>query len=112
MERSKKSILTKVKMKVSRYKTREQYEAEDTARHQKRLEDVRRRQEEKRAKGFDCPFDGCTENFAVRSEFNDHIKKHRDECMKAMKCTKPQCKDIKVRGVRVEYQLRNIDSFP
>ena len=81
---------------MSKFKTKQEYEAEDSARHRKRLEDVRRKQDEKWARGFDCPFEGCSEHFDSPAELNEHKRIHQNQYKRDMKCTKPQCKDIKV----------------
>ena len=81
---------------MSKFKTKWEYEEEDSKNHQKRLENIRRRRDLKRAEGFKCKFDGCQEKFEEKLEFDNHVKKHQNECFKAMKCTKNECKDMKV----------------
>ena len=90
---------------MSKFKTKWEYEKEDSINHQKRLENLQRRRDLKRAEGFKCKFDGCEEHFEAKFEFDAHIKKHQDECFKAMRCNKDQCKDIKVSVPPNEHLL-------
>ena len=91
---------------MPQFKTRREYEAEDGARHRRRLEEARRRQEQKRAQGFDCPFEGCSEHFDSPSDLNEHRRKHLNDSWRNMKCTKPQCKDLKVYYITGETKLQ------
>ena len=59
---------------MSKYKTLREYEVEKAARDRKWHENARRRQEEKRARGFEC-----------RREFNEHTLKHKEEKVQEVK---------------------------
>ena len=83
---------------MSKFKTKREYEEEDTLSHLRRLENIQKRKEEKRAQGFDCTFEGCKEHFDNTYDLQEHIRKHQVECRKDMICTKPECKDLKVSG--------------
>ena len=81
---------------MSKFKTKWEYEEEDSINHRKRMENLQKRRDLKRAEGFKCKFEGCGQNFETKLDFEAHTKKHYDEFRKAMKCNKEQCKDIKV----------------
>ena len=83
-------------MLKSKFKTKREYEEEDTIRHLKRLENAQKKKEEKRKQGFTCTFEDCGQHFESQDDHKDHEKKHKEDCYKAMKCMKPQCKDMKV----------------
>ena len=82
--------------RMSKFKTKSEYEEEDSISHQRRLEKLQKRRDLKRAEGFKCKFEGCEEQFEAKLDFDAHVKKHQNECFKAMKCTKSECKDLKV----------------
>ena len=82
---------------MSKFKTKREYEEEDTLNYLRRLENIQKRKEEKRAQGYDCTFEGCKEHFDNTFDLQEHIKKHQLECKKDMICYKPQCKDLKVK---------------
>ena len=84
-------------MSQSKFKTKWEYEQEDMRSYQRRLDKIQRKREMRRAEGFKCKFEECEAQFESQLEFDQHIKKHREECKKAMKCTKPQCKDVQVK---------------
>ena len=91
---------------MSKFKTKEEYEEEDSISYRRRLENLQKRRDLRRAEGFKCKSEGCGQNFETKLEFEADIKMHQDEFRKAMKCSKDQCKDIKVRFLRL-FSLLN-----
>ena len=84
--------------KMSKFKTKREYEEEDSLNYRRRLENIQRRKDIRRAEGFKCKAEGCGcgQIFGTKLEYDEHIKKHQDDCFKAMRCNKDQCKAIKV----------------
>ena len=96
------------KMKKSKFKTKEEYEEEDSENHRKRMENIQKKRDLKRTEGFSCKADGCGQKFEDFLEFDAHCKKHQEDNRKKMICNKSQCKDLKVRA-RVAQLGQNID---
>ena len=96
---------------MSKFKTKREYEEEDSLNYRRRLENVQRRKDIRRAEGFKCKAEGCGcgQIFETKLEYDEHIKKHQDELRKAMKCNKEKCKDVKVGEVQACTDL-NIDN--
>ena len=84
---------------MSKYKTRAEYEEEDSINHRRRMENIQRRRDLKRTEGFTCKAEGCGQQFEDLSGFDAHIKKHQEETRRKMICNKSQCKDLKVRAL-------------
>ena len=87
--------------KMSKFKTKYEYEEEDTISYRKRMERVQKMRDLKRAEGFKCKYEGCGQHFEAKEEFEAHCKKHQDDDRRQMRCNKKECKDIKVRLIMI-----------
>ena len=91
-------------MTISKFKSKWEYEEEDTRRYLKAKEVAQRRRIAKQiAEGFKCNFDGCGKKFETPTELKDHTNQHNDECWKQMKCNQPNC------GKQVSFSLASRD---
>ena len=93
---------------MSKYKTKAEYEEEDSISHRRRMEKLQRRRDERRAEGYSCNSEGCGQQFEDPSEFEAHIKKHQDDNRRKMICNKSQCKDLKVTALVAKLGLNVI----
>ena len=86
---------------MSKYKTKWEYEEEDSNNHRRRMENIQRRRDLKRAEEprYSCNFEGCGQHFEDFSEFDAHCRKHQEDNRRKMICNKVECKDLKVRAL-------------
>ena len=79
-------------MTIPKFKSKWEYEEEDTRRYRKAKEDAQRRRKAKQiAEGFKCNFDGCGMKFETQAELKDHTNQHNEECWRQMKCNQSNC---------------------
>ena len=87
------------------FKTRQQYEDEDTERFWKKKADTNRRRMAKiESEGFKCNREGCNKRFSERSQLNDHINQHIETNKKYMICDQLKCNGIKFDNRRAYNQ--------
>ena len=79
-------------MTNTKFKSKWEYEEEDTRRYLKQKELARARRIAKQiAEGFKCTFDKCGMKFETPLELKAHAEKHNQECWEKMICNQPNC---------------------
>ena len=79
-------------MTNTKFKSKWEYEEEDTRRYLKQKEAAKARRIAKQiAEGFKCNFDNCGMKFETPLELKAHTEKHNQDCWEKMICNQPSC---------------------
>ena len=74
------------------FKTREEYEREDSEKHYERIKyNQERRRARFEAEGYKCKLNGCKLGFKDFAAYQAHQKEHSDQLYKAMICNHVKC---------------------